>query len=79
MPQYLTFMVAKIKIKLPSHFFPNSHGCVCLLLCLSALLSGNFHEIGIVYFETYHPNLPRLASAAFGWPGADGQVESSLE
>ena len=27
MPPYLTFMMAEVKIKLPSHFFPISHGC----------------------------------------------------
>ena len=26
MPPYLTFTTAKVKIKLPSYFFPNSHG-----------------------------------------------------
>ena len=26
MPLYLTFTSAKVKIKLPSYFFPNSHG-----------------------------------------------------
>ena len=30
MPPYLTFTTAKVKIKLPSYFFPNSHGCVIL-------------------------------------------------
>ena len=27
MPSYLTFATANINIKLPSHFFPNSHSC----------------------------------------------------
>ena len=27
MPPYLTFRTAKVKIKLPSYFFPNSRGC----------------------------------------------------
>ena len=27
MPPYLTFTTAKVKIKLPWYFFPNSHGC----------------------------------------------------
>ena len=27
MPLYLTFTTAKVKIKLQSYFFPNSHGC----------------------------------------------------
>ena len=27
MPPYLTFTTTKVKIKLPSYFFPNSHGC----------------------------------------------------
>lgn len=27
MPSYLTFATAKVKIKLPSHFFPDFHGC----------------------------------------------------
>ena len=27
MPPYLTFTTAKVKIKLPSYFFPNSHSC----------------------------------------------------
>ena len=26
MPLYLTFTTAKVKIKLPSYFFPSSHG-----------------------------------------------------
>ena len=26
MPPYLTFTTAKVKIKLPSYFFPNAHG-----------------------------------------------------
>ena len=30
MPPYLTFTTAKVKIKLSSHFFPNSHGCIIL-------------------------------------------------
>ena len=32
MLSYLTFAMAKVKIKLPSHSFPNSHGCIQALL-----------------------------------------------
>ena len=30
MPLYQTFAAAKIKVILPLHFFPNSHGCIRL-------------------------------------------------
>ena len=38
MPLYLTFVVIKIKIKLPSHFFPNSHGWALSVLKILRLL-----------------------------------------
>ena len=36
MPSYLTFATARVKIKLASDFFPNSHFCdnECLKWCL---------------------------------------------
>ena len=42
MPLYLTFTTAKVKIKLLSHFFPNSHGCNINLHNIN--LDDNFDE-----------------------------------
>ena len=39
MPPYLTFTTAKVKIKLPSYFFPNSHGCLFLSSSLAPIRS----------------------------------------
>ena len=56
MPSYLTFATVQAKTKLPSHFFPNSHGCqyTCVEVPHSSISKWKLHFFaGTSFFKEY--------------------------